>query len=151
MKALPVVGLAAMSLLASCSQRDETADAPVNIDAAAREATIGMLNSDSSARNTVEVGDRAIAADGTIAAASDQLPASATARYRCVDGSRYVVRFDNRRDVATLIEDGRTLATMAGQRPASGIWYRGGGWELRGKGREATLTKPDGPALPCIS
>ena len=78
-------------------------------------------------------------------------PAAVSARYRCIDGSRLSVRFDNRADTATIARGGATLGTLAGQRPASGIWYKSERLELRGKGRDATFTEPGRPPLPCRS
>ena len=71
------------------------------------------------------------------------------ARYRCMDGSKFAVRFDNRADTAQISRDGKPLATLAGQKPASGIWYRKGPYELRGKGDAATLTAPGRPPIAC--
>lgn len=71
------------------------------------------------------------------------------ARYRCMDGTRIAVRFDNRNDTATISRGGKRLATLQGQKPASGIWYRKGRYELRGKGNAATLTTPGAPPTAC--
>ncbi|MDB5703141.1 MAG: hypothetical protein JWN66_257 [Sphingomonas bacterium] len=73
------------------------------------------------------------------------------ATYRCIDGSRINVRFDRRSDSATVQSGGKVIAVLKGQRPASGIWYAGGGYELRGKGKAATFTKPKLPPLACTS
>ncbi|WEJ97824.1 MAG: MliC family protein [Candidatus Sphingomonas phytovorans] len=74
-----------------------------------------------------------------------------TARYRCIDGSRIDVRFDNGADTATVRSAGKVVAVLKGQRPASGIWYAARGYELRGKGRDATFTQPKMPPLACRS
>lgn len=76
------------------------------------------------------------------------IPDRAVARYRCEDGTTFRATFDNRRDTATLALPAGTLR-LAGQRPASGIWYAGQGYELRGKGKTATLTRPEAPPLTC--
>lgn len=76
-------------------------------------------------------------------------PPIISARYRCMDGSKIAVRFDNRRDSAAISRDGQALATLDGQRPASGIWYKKGSYELRGKGDAATLTTPGQPPIAC--
>lgn len=76
-------------------------------------------------------------------------PVTATARYRCAGGFSFVARFDNQTDTATLRVQGRRLATLTGQRPASGIWYAGMGFTLRGKGKQADLVRPDGSVLRC--
>jgi len=48
-----------------------------------------------------------------------------------------------------IARDGRPLATLDGQKPASGIWYKKGPYELRGKGDAATLTTPGQPPIAC--
>ncbi|CAN5814956.1 hypothetical protein BH11PSE6_BH11PSE6_10980 [soil metagenome] len=73
------------------------------------------------------------------------------ASYRCIDGSRINVRFDPRADTATVRSAGKLVAVLKGRRPASGIWYAAGGYELRGKARDATFTKPGLPPLACRS
>ena len=77
------------------------------------------------------------------------VPAVASALYRCMDGSRLHVRFDNRSDTATISRDGVVIGVLAGQRPASGIWYRSDRLGLRGKGRDATFTEPGKPPMAC--
>ena len=79
------------------------------------------------------------------------LPASRVARYRCGDGSLMLVRFDNAAGTADVELGGSLLGKLDGQRPGSGIWYTRGPIELRGKGREATLTRPDAPDLHCTA
>ena len=76
-------------------------------------------------------------------------PSLVAARYRCMDGSKFAVRFDNRADTAQITRDGKPLVTLAGQKPASGLWYRKGPYELRGKGDAATLTTPGQPPIAC--
>lgn len=77
------------------------------------------------------------------------VPATAEAVYRCAGKTRVSVRFDNDADTATVRRDGHDLAVLDGQRPASGIWYKGGGYELRGKGRDADYTAPGRPSVAC--
>lgn len=78
-------------------------------------------------------------------------PRVATARYRCMDGGKIRVRFDNQSDVATVAREGESkrAVTLTGQKPASGIWYRKDGYELRGKGDAATFTRPGQPPIAC--
>jgi membrane-bound inhibitor of C-type lysozyme len=87
--------------------------------------------------------------DGAAGAAAGGMPSAVSARYRCMDGSKVSVRFDNRADTAQIARGGKPLATLAGQKPASGIWYRKGPYELRGKGNQATLTMPGQPPIAC--
>lgn len=77
-------------------------------------------------------------------AAGDQV----TARFRCTDGFTFTALFDNAADVVTLILPSGKVR-LPSQRPASGIWYAGQGYELRGKGRDATLAQPSGPRRTC--
>jgi len=90
------------------------------------------------------------AAGGGSAPATEP-PATVSASYRCIDGSRINVRFDNRADTATIRSGGKLVAVLQGKRPASGIWYAGRGYELRGKGEDATFTQPGLPPLACRS
>lgn len=72
-----------------------------------------------------------------------------TARYRCTDGSRLIARFDPDNDRVTVSRGGKTLATLRGQRVASGISYTAKGYELRGKGNDMTFTAPGQPPIAC--
>jgi membrane-bound inhibitor of C-type lysozyme len=74
-----------------------------------------------------------------------------TARYRCMDGSRLVARFDPDNDRVTVSRGGKTLATLRGQRVASGIRYTAKGYELRGKGDDMTFTAPGQPPIACTA
>lgn len=71
------------------------------------------------------------------------------ALYRCGDGTLMRVRFDRQRDTADVELGGSLLGELDGQRPASGIWYKRGDTELRGKGGEATIVRPGAPELRC--
>jgi membrane-bound inhibitor of C-type lysozyme len=75
-------------------------------------------------------------------------PPVVEARYRCADGTALAVRFDNRADTATVVE-ARGATVLRGQRPASGIWYAGEGYSLRGKGDAARFDRPDGTGQEC--
>lgn len=79
---------------------------------------------------------------------SPRIPGKVLARYRCADGLVFRVTFDNLRDAAVLALPSGAVR-LAGQRPASGIWYAGQGYELRGKGKNVTLSRPDAPPLTC--
>ncbi|MDP1028282.1 MliC family protein [Sphingomonas sp. KR1UV-12] len=82
--------------------------------------------------------------------AAGQVPAETSATYQCDGGAVLTVRFDNRADTATLAMKGQSV-TLAGQRAASGIWYAGAGYDLRGKGRNARLAAPNGLAKDCVA
>lgn len=88
--------------------------------------------------------------DDTQAGAPDR-PASVTAEYRCDGGIRLSVVFDNRRDRAVVSGNGRRIAVLDEQRAGSGIWYKGQGYELRGKGNAMTWTGPRGHAVECTA
>jgi membrane-bound inhibitor of C-type lysozyme len=63
--------------------------------------------------------------------------------------TRLNVTFSTEPDEARVEVDGAAAVALLGQRPASGIWYAGNGYELRGKGRDATWTAPGQPPLQC--
>ena len=72
-----------------------------------------------------------------------------TAAYRCDDGSRFTTRFDPD-SVSVFLANGRTVE-LPQQRAGSGMWYAGNGYELRGKGDDATWTAPGAAPLQCRS
>lgn len=81
--------------------------------------------------------------------ASDPTDRAPTAAYRCEDGSRFTVRFDPK-SASVHLANGRTI-TLPQQKAASGMWYSGKGYDLRGKGDDATWTADGGPATECRS
>lgn len=78
-------------------------------------------------------------------------PSEASATYTCDGSPGFTVAFDNDADTATVTVAGQAPVVLAGQRPASGIWYAADGWELRGKGDDATLTLPGAQPVDCIA
>lgn len=127
---------------------------PIRIDARLRDddrhvAMAGLLTMVRSADPTVPTGWRISAS--SIGALPAGMPAIATAHYTCRRAPAFAVRFDNRAGTATIENGTRPAPVMAIQRAASGIWYRGGGYELRGKGRNATLTRPGGAPVSCTA
>ena len=95
-----------------------------------------------------------LAADGRARAeaiSSGAMPAAATATYDCADGSSFEARFDNASGQATLTGLGDAGIVLTQQRAGSGIWYRNDAVELRGKGREATLSREGSPDLACTA
>ncbi|HEU4960295.1 MAG TPA: MliC family protein [Sphingomonas sp.] len=82
---------------------------------------------------------------------SGDVPATAAADYRCADGSAFHIDFDNRANTGTVSVHGDTVAVLDAQRAGSGIWYEGGGYTLRGKGRQADFTRPGKPAVSCTA
>ncbi|MDH6250668.1 membrane-bound inhibitor of C-type lysozyme [Chryseobacterium sp. H1D6B] len=56
------------------------------------------------------------------------------------NGQKLDMKFNNTKDTATLIFNGETIE-LAGQKPASGIWYKNDHYELRGKGESVELSK----------
>lgn len=79
------------------------------------------------------------------------IPETASATYRCDGAVTATVRFDNRADTASVRFDGGPTMVLQGQKPASGMWYSDGLYELRGKGREATLKRPEAEPLSCTA
>jgi hypothetical protein len=80
-----------------------------------------------------------------------EAPKAANVRYRCMDGSKLAVRFDYPAGTAAVSRDGQALGVLVGQKPASGIWYKTGPVELRGKGDAATFTRPGQPPIACTA
>lgn len=76
-------------------------------------------------------------------------PATTNASYACADGTRIDAAFDNVSNIVTLSGIGDRQIVLNAQPAASGIWYQGSGYELRGKGDEATLTAPGAAPLTC--
>jgi membrane-bound inhibitor of C-type lysozyme len=62
----------------------------------------------------------------------------ATVTYVCDDGVQLQVTFDNPRQMATVAIPNAPTAELNQEKTASGIWYRNGTYELRGKGTDAT-------------
>ncbi|MDR6113783.1 MULTISPECIES: MliC family protein [unclassified Sphingomonas] len=77
------------------------------------------------------------------------MPPMVSTDFRCENGSRFWVRFDNRDDSALMRLDGDLAIRLTGQPVASGIHYAGFGHDLRGKGGEVVLTRPTGDSLRC--
>ena len=60
------------------------------------------------------------------------------AMYICTNSTRLTVDFDNPRRMATVRTSDGLAHDLMQQQAASGIWYRSGTVELRGKGNTAT-------------
>lgn len=83
--------------------------------------------------------------------ASTAQPDVVEATYRC-DGDIVIpARFDNAAGVVDLTLPSGATARLAQQPSGSGVWYAGGGFELRGKGRQATITLWGEAPLQCYS
>jgi len=61
------------------------------------------------------------------------------------DGKTLEMTFNNTKNTAALVLDSQQIE-LAGQNPASGIWYKNDQYELRGKGQSVELTK-DGKTI----
>jgi len=68
---------------------------------------------------------------------SDEIVASSATD---INGKKLEMSFNNTKNTATLKLDGEIIE-LAGQKPASGIWYKNEHFELRGKGKNVELTK----------
>ena len=60
--------------------------------------------------------------------------------YLCNNSERLSVDFDNPRRMATVRNSSGEAVDLFQERAAYGIWYRASGYELRGKGVQATWT-----------
>ncbi|WP_313104502.1 MliC family protein, partial [Brevundimonas sp.] len=60
--------------------------------------------------------------------------------YLCNNSERLSVDFDNPRRMATVRNSSGEAVDLFQERAADGIWYRASGYELRGKGVQATWT-----------
>ncbi|MFC5374545.1 MliC family protein [Brevundimonas faecalis] len=69
--------------------------------------------------------------------------------YLCNNGERLSVDFDNPRRMATVRQSSGEAVDLFQERAASGIWYRASGYELRGKGIQATWTADGRDATDC--
>lgn len=76
---------------------------------------------------------------------SDAFPVT----FACGDGTELKLRFDNAANAAFLRLPNGNEARMEGQPVASGFHYRGSGYDLRGKGRQAWFAAHSGPRLDC--
>jgi membrane-bound inhibitor of C-type lysozyme len=76
-------------------------------------------------------------------------PETTKASYSCEDNTRFEAAFDKQSNVATISGVGDRQLVLNGQPAASGIWYQGSGYELRGKGAEATFTAPGAAPVAC--
>ncbi len=72
-----------------------------------------------------------------------------TASYRCDDGAILDVAFDNRRSVANVRELGLSEVTLGEMVTGSGFRYGLRNYELQGKGRYATWTRPGAAPRNC--
>ena len=60
--------------------------------------------------------------------------------YLCANSERLSVDFDNPRQMATVRNSSGEAVDLFQERAEDGIWYRASGYELRGKGVQATWT-----------
>jgi hypothetical protein len=72
------------------------------------------------------------------------------ARFDCDDGGKLNLVFDHEKDAAILHLPKEKTAELASQHPGSGMWYMGGGYELRGAGDTLSFTAPDRPQTRCV-
>lgn len=69
--------------------------------------------------------------------------------YICDNTQRLTVDFDNPRRMATVRTSDGLAHDLMQQQSASGIWYRAGSVELRGKGDKASWQTETGEATEC--
>ena len=120
LRAAPALVLTA--LLTACGQ--EPRQAPTDGD----EVRARAIEAQTARRRTgAEVQDRA-------------LNSVVRAVYLCNNSERLSVDFDNPRQMATVRNSSGEAVDLFQERAAEGIWYRASGYELRGKGVQATGT-----------
>jgi membrane-bound inhibitor of C-type lysozyme len=120
LRAAPVLGLA--GLLSACGP--EPREAPTDGEAVRARA----IEAQTARRRTgAEVQDRA-------------LNRVIRTVYLCNNSERLSVDFDNPRQMATVRNSSGEAVDLFQERAADGIWYRASGYELRGKGVQATWT-----------
>ncbi|QDH73628.1 MliC family protein [Brevundimonas sp. M20] len=130
MKTLLVPALAVLSL-AACGR--QPAEAPTDGDSVRERAEEAQT---ARRRTGAELQDRA-------------LNRVIRAVYICNDGQRLSVDFDNPREMATVRNSNGEAVDLFQERAADGIWYRASGYELRGKGTQATWTANNLPPTTC--
>ena len=69
--------------------------------------------------------------------------------FNCEDGGKLNLVFDHEKDAAILRLPKDKSAELPSQHPGSGMWYAGGGYELRGAGDTLNYTAPDRPSTVC--
>lgn len=72
------------------------------------------------------------------------------ARLVCNDGQVLKVTFVPARQLAILRLQKDKTAELASQRPASGMWFKGAGFELRGAGDTFRFSSDGKPPVRCI-
>ncbi|NML06980.1 MliC family protein [Sphingomonas sp. G-3-2-10] len=156
--------------LAACNASDDTRNPGAdvyNLEAVdkealdiAREKAAREAEEERIAEERAQAEANAAAENASIANATGATPAPSpapvednrsAARFRCMDGTKIAVRFDPDNGRATVARGGKTLAVLQQERAASGIWYKGQGHELRGKGYDMTFTQPNLPPLACTT
>ena len=137
-------------LLTACGTAPTPNTSGVDIADAASDAQNSVAAYDASRRRGVKATPSPVVTAPPSPIAGAGVPDIAIADYSCADGTRWRARFDNRTDRVALDGAGSRV-TLAGRRPASGIWYAADGWELRGKGDAATLTRPGAGATDCTA
>jgi hypothetical protein len=78
-------------------------------------------------------------------------PPFAQAAFRCGDGSRIEIRFDERIGAAFLALPEGGEARLEPLRAGSGFWYRSTDYELRGKGREVLFSRGGAAPVSCVA
>ena len=69
--------------------------------------------------------------------------------YICENAQQLTVDFDNPRQMATVRTSEGLAHDLYQQRAADGIWYRADGYDLRGRGKDATWSVAGKPPTNC--
>ncbi len=70
-------------------------------------------------------------------------------RFECEGGRRLDVSFNTTRQIALVKRSKAEPAELPSEHPASGMWYRGDGYELRGAGDTLNYTAPGAAKVKC--
>lgn len=72
------------------------------------------------------------------------------ARFDCSDASKLELTFDHVKDAAVIRLPKDKMIELPSQHPASGMWYAGDGYELRGAGDTLNYTAPGRAQVMCV-
>jgi membrane-bound inhibitor of C-type lysozyme len=126
-------GLMLLSAVAACSN-EPSREAPVDGDALTGQAV--AAETATAIRTGAEI-------------QQEVMNSVVRAVYLCSNGERLTVDFDNPRAMATVRNSNGLAVDLHQKKAASGIWYTTGGYELRGKGNEATWQASDQAQTTC--
>lgn len=96
----------------------------------------GLLFNSSCNNKTTQTNTNSTQTENTTKTTDDIVTSASTNK----DGEKLEMSFNNTKDIVVLNFKGETIE-LAGQKPASGIWYKNEQYELRGSGDDVELSK----------